>query len=118
MGWTLVTRVLSGIVLALGLSLFVPVVLSLLYADGSWESFLLPATAMVLVGAGGLRVSGSSDYRSSYVSNRDVYLSVTLAWLLSALLGRVPFLIEGTFDSPLDHRGNERVHYDRCHAAF
>jgi trk system potassium uptake protein len=102
MGWALVTRVLSGVALAIGLSLLVPMALSLLYADGSWESFLLPAAAMVLIGAGGLRVTGSSGYRSSYVSNRDVYISVTLAWILSALLGGVPFLIEGTFDSPLD----------------
>src|ERR671911_198607 len=102
MGWALVTRVLSGVALAIGLSLLVPMALSLLYADGSWESFMLPAAAMVLVGAGGLRVTGSSGYRSSYVSNRDVYLSVTLAWILSALLGGIPFLIEGTFESLLD----------------
>lgn len=37
-----------------------------------------------------------------YVSNQDVYLSVTLAWILAALLGGVPFLIEGTFHSLLD----------------
>ena len=36
------------------------------------------------------------------MSNRDVYLSVTLAWTLAALLGGVPFLVEGTFDSLLD----------------
>src|SRR5918993_4228484 len=102
MWWTLVTRVLSGVVLAVGLSLIVPLGLSLLYADGSWESFLLPAAAMVLIGAGGLRVTGSSGYRSRYVSNRDVYISVTLAWILAALLGGIPFLIEGTFDSLLD----------------
>jgi Trk-type K+ transport system membrane component len=35
-------------------------------------------------------------------SNRDVYLSVTLAWVVAALLVGVPFLIEGTFDSLLD----------------
>jgi Trk-type K+ transport system membrane component len=39
---------------------------------------------------------------AAYVSNRDVYLSVTLAWVVAALLGGVPFLIEGTFDSLLD----------------
>src|SRR5918994_2028500 len=100
--WTLVTRVLSGVVLAVGLSLIVPLGLSLLYADGSWESFLLPAAAMVLVGAGGLRVTSSLGRQMGYVSSRDVYLSVTLAWILSALLGGIPFLIAGTFDSPLD----------------
>jgi trk system potassium uptake protein len=102
MGWALVTRVLSGVALAIGLSLLVPLALSLLYADGSWESFMLPAAAMVLVGAGGLRITGSPGRQAGYVSNRDVYLSVTLAWILSALLGGIPFLIEGTFKSLLD----------------
>src|SRR5215204_533070 len=102
MGWALVTRVLSGVALAIGLSLLVPLALSFLYADGSWESFMLPAAAMVLVGAGGLRVTSSPGRQAGYVSNRDVYLSVTLAWILSALLGGIPFLIEGTFDSLLD----------------
>jgi trk system potassium uptake protein TrkH len=102
MGWTLVARVLSGVVLALGLSLLLPLALSLLYRDGSWESFLLPAAAMVLVGTVGLWVTGSSAGRMGYVSNRAVYLSVTLAWIVAALLGGVPFLIEGTFGSLLD----------------
>jgi hypothetical protein len=34
-----------------------------------------------------------------------LYLSVTLAWVLAALLGEVPFLVNGTFDSFLDSRG-------------
>src|ERR671911_1177499 len=102
MGWALVTRLLSGVVLAIGLSLLVPLALSLLYADGSWISFLLPAAALALVGTGGLRVTRSSVRPTAYVSNRDVYLSVTLAWILAALLGGVPFLIEGTFASPID----------------
>ena len=97
-----VTRVISGVVLALGLSLLLPLTLSLLYADGSWESFLLPAAAMVLVGAGGLRLTRSPGRQPGYVSNQEVYLSVTLAWILAALLGGVPFLIEGTFKSLLD----------------
>ncbi len=97
-----VTRVISGVILALGLSLLLPLTLSLLYADDSWESFLLPAVAMVLVGAGGLRLTRFPGRQPGYVSNQEVYLSVTLAWILAALLGGVPFLIEGTFTSLLD----------------
>jgi trk system potassium uptake protein len=37
-----------------------------------------------------------------YVVERDVYLSVALAWVFAALFGGVPFLIEGTFESLLD----------------
>src|SRR5215211_1733230 len=89
-------------VLALGLALLVPLALSLLYRDGSWASFLLPGAAMALIGGVGLRVTSSLFRTPRYVSNRDVYLSVTLAWVVAALLGGVPFLIEGTFDSLLD----------------
>src|ERR671912_382916 len=95
-------RVVSGVLLALGVALLVPLALSLLYRDGSWASFLLPAAAMTLVGGVGLRVSTALLRTPRYVSNRDVYLSVTLAWVVAALLGGVPFLIEGTFDSLLD----------------
>src|SRR5918996_967446 len=95
-------RVVSGVVLAIGLALLVPLALSLLYRDGSWASFLLPAAAMALMGGVGLRVTTALFRTPRYVSNPDVYLSVTLAWIVAALLGGVPFLIEGTFDSLLD----------------
>jgi trk system potassium uptake protein TrkH len=94
--------VVSGVVLALGLALLVPLALSLLYRDGSWASFLLPEAAMASIGGVGLRVTSSQLCTPIYVSNRDVYLSVTLAWVVAALLGGVPFLIGGTFDSLLD----------------
>jgi trk system potassium uptake protein TrkH len=95
-----VVGVNAGVVLALGLSLLVPLALSLLYRDGSWESFLIPAAAMIPLGAGGLWASRLRGV--GYVLERDVYLAVTLAWVLAALLGGVPFLIEGTFNSLID----------------
>jgi trk system potassium uptake protein len=103
----IVLRVSAGVVLALGSSLIIPLVLSLLYQDGLWESFLPPAAGMMVVGGLGmwaprLRRSYSSSKSVEYLSNRDVYLSVTLAWSLAALLGGVPFLIEGTLNSLID----------------
>ena len=88
--------------LALGAALFVPLTLSLLYRDGSWASFLLPGAARASIGSVGLRVTPSQFRTPIYVSNRDVYLSVTLAWVVAAFLGGVPFLTQGTFDSLLD----------------
>ena len=37
----------AGVILAIGLALLVPLALSVLYRDGSWASFLLPAALMV-----------------------------------------------------------------------
>jgi trk system potassium uptake protein TrkH len=102
----IVLRVNSGVVLALGLSLLIPLVLSLLYHDGSWDSFLLSAAGTLALGGMGMwatRLPQSSSSKAvEYFSNQDVYLSVTLAWTLAALLGGVPFLVEGTFHNPLD----------------
>ena len=97
-----VIRVNAGVILAIGLALLVPLALSLLYRDGSWMSFLLPALAMFAIGAVGIRVARPRGHSPEYVSNRDVYLSVTLAWTFAALLGGTPFLVEGTFHSLLD----------------
>ena len=97
-----IIRVNAGVILAIGLALLVPLALSLLYRDGSWASFLLPAVAMFAIGVVGIRIARPSGRAPEYVSNRDVYLSVTLAWTLAALLGGTPFLVEGTFHSLLD----------------
>ena len=69
-------------ILALGLALLVPLVLSLLYRDGSWKSFLIPASVMIPLGAAGL---WATRLRSvGYILERDVYLAVTLASLAIA----------------------------------
>src|SRR5215212_2868197 len=98
----IIVAVNAGVILAIGVALLVPLALSLLYGDGSWRSFLLPAAVMVAAGAGGIRATRPPGRAAEYVSNQDVYLSVTLAWTLAALLGGTPFLIEGTFHSLLD----------------
>jgi trk system potassium uptake protein TrkH len=95
-----VVGVNAGVVLALGLALLVPLILSLLYGDGSWESFMIPAALMIPLGAAGL---WASRLRSvGYVLERDVYFSVTLAWVLAAFLGGIPYMLEGTFTSLVD----------------
>ena len=101
-----VVQAKASVLLALGMSLLFPLALSLLYGDASWPSFLVPALIMAFVGGAGMLATRASSSRSGeYVSNRDVYLSVTLAWVLAALRGGVPVLVNGTFDSFLDSRG-------------
>src|SRR5215203_7476911 len=70
----------AGVILALGLALLVPLVLSLLYRDGSWKSFLIPAAVMILLGVAGLRTSRLR--RVGYLLDREVYPSLTLPWVL------------------------------------
>jgi trk system potassium uptake protein TrkH len=98
----IIIRVNAGVILAIGLALLAPLALSLLYRDGSWMSFLLPSAVMVAAGAAAIRAASPRGRSPEYVSNRDVYLSVTLAWTLASVFGGTPFLVEGTFHSLLD----------------
>ena len=63
MNLRVIVAVNSGVVLAIGLALLVPLVLSLLYPDGSWRSFLFPAVGMIAAGA--RRVSCSPPPRAA-----------------------------------------------------
>jgi trk system potassium uptake protein TrkH len=74
--------------------------LSLLYLDGSWASFRVPAAFMVPLEATGLQASPLREV--GLALERDVYFAVTMAWGLAALLGGTPYLVEVTFASPLD----------------
>jgi trk system potassium uptake protein TrkH len=98
--YRVVAGVNAGVVLALGLALLIPLSLSLLYEDGSWKSLLIPAAVMIPLGAAGLWATRL--WGVGYVLEQDVYLSVTLAWVLAALLGGTPYIIEGTFTSFID----------------
>jgi Trk-type K+ transport system membrane component len=86
-----VAGVNAGVILAIGLSLLVPLVLSLAYANGSWKSFLVPAAMMIPLGATGLRASRLRAV--GYVQDRDVYFAVILAWVLAAVLGGIPYVL-------------------------
>jgi hypothetical protein len=66
-----VIRVNAGVILAIGLALLVPLALSVLYRDGSWASFLLPAALMVATGIVSFRLSRPRGRAPEYVSNRD-----------------------------------------------
>jgi hypothetical protein len=50
-------RVNAGVVLAIGVALLVPLVISWLYGDGFWRNFLLPGAAMIALGGAGILVN-------------------------------------------------------------
>lgn len=103
MNFRIIFRINCGTILAIGITLLVPLVVSFLYDDGSWNSFLTPAALMILAGGLGFRATRPDSQRALvYVSNGDVLLSVTMAWVLAALLGGAPYVIEGTFINPIN----------------
>ena len=103
MNYWVILRINAGVILALGIAMLVPLMVSFLYQDGSWASFAIPATLMIAAGGAGFWVSRAvSRSKLVYVSNRDVLISVAAAWLLAAILGGIPYLVEGTFIDPIN----------------
>lgn len=93
----------AGVLLALGVAMLVPLALSLLYADGSWPSLLVPAAAMIAAGGLGFWfLRPNTRGGEAYVAPKNILLSVTLAWILASVVGGSPYLIEGTFTNPID----------------
>lgn len=96
-------RINAGVILALGVAMLVPLLISFVYRDGSWVSFAIPSAAMLTIGGLGFRISRAASSRALvFVSNRDVLVSVTLAWILAELFGGTPYLVEGTFIDPIN----------------
>ncbi|MDP8942670.1 MAG: hypothetical protein M3N16_00890, partial [Actinomycetota bacterium] len=86
--WPLLLRVLGGALLAVGAGLIACGLVGLAYDDGAVLDLTLPGAVAAALGAGGLAAARRRALR--LISARDVYLSVTLAWLAAAVAGAVP----------------------------
>lgn len=92
---------LSALLLFLGAFLIIPVLVGLYYGEAGWWAFAV--TALLTLGAGMpgwffLRRGGfNQDIRS-----REGFLIVAAAWLVLSLVGALPFVFGGVFDSYTD----------------
>ncbi len=75
-------------VLAIGVALLVPLVISWLYGDGFWRNFLLPGAAMIALGGTGILVN-----RLPW--SRAVDTEATTALVLLMFIGRCAGFIAG-----------------------
>jgi len=94
--WQLVTPVVSGAVLAVALGELVCFAVAAIDGGGGTLAFGLPAAVLIPLSVAGLTLA--RRLRSVPIRARDGFLAVTLAWLVAAVAGAAPFLIEGTFD--------------------
>lgn len=98
MNFRLTLHVLGGLLLVLGAMLLVPIILSLVYRDGEWLSFLLAAA--VTAGTGG--VLFRYFRRREEVTLREGFAIVTFGWIAFALFGSLPYLFSGSLPDPVD----------------
>jgi len=84
----------------LGLSMLAPLVVSLIYSDGSTSSIL---QSFIITSGGGLIlffITRSGDYSS--LSQREGVAIVTFGWLSAGFFGCLPFVLSGSIGSLTD----------------
>jgi trk system potassium uptake protein TrkH len=87
-------RLIGLLVLFLGLSMALPLLVSLVYKDGS--TWALGYSMVFTCSAGLLMFLATYGGGVSYLSHRDGVAIVTLGWLAAGGVGAIPFLISGS----------------------
>ena len=101
-GPAVVLLIVSGTLLAVSAGLLLVTAFSLFGESDSLMAFAGPALVYLPAGALGLRVAAARNWSGMVLRPQVGFLAVTSAWVAAALAGSIPFLLAGTFDSPVD----------------
>ena len=99
LNWQLIVPVVAGAVLAVGAGMAVCAAIALGDAGSSPGAFALPAA--IAIPAGVLGVLSGRRLKGTPLRARDGFFAVTAAWVVAALVGAVPFLLDGAIDRPV-----------------
>ena len=99
LNWGIIVPVVSGALLAVGLGLAVCCGVGL---TGGGGGVAFGAPALVVIPLAVLGVASGRRIRAMPLRARDGFFAVTMAWVAAAAVGAVPFLLEGTYDRPVD----------------
>jgi len=90
---------LGALVVFLGLALLAPAAVGLFYGEASWLGFVI--TAIAAIGLGTIAWRGIPR-KEQELRIREGFAIVALAWIVLSLVGAIPFLTAGVFDSFTD----------------
>ncbi|GMQ81637.1 MAG: TrkH family potassium uptake protein [Rhodothermia bacterium] len=90
---------LGILVFFLGLALLFPAVVGLIYGESSWIHFLVTAIGSGVIGLLAWRYFSAEDQE---LRIREGFAIVALAWVVLSILGAIPFLTTGVFESYTD----------------
>ena len=93
----IVTRFIAILIFFLGISMVAPLLVSLVYNDGSTRALLL--SMLITTGFGFILFLSTRNHDDTHLSHRDGIAIVTLGWVLSGLFGTLPYLFSGSIYS-------------------
>ena len=85
----------------LGLLMFVPAIVSLLYKENDVWAFIISALFTSAFGFI-LELVTKPDENSRDIERKEGFLIAAMAWFAASLFGSIPYLIYGVFDQPID----------------
>ncbi|MCJ7596070.1 MAG: TrkH family potassium uptake protein, partial [Desulfobacterales bacterium] len=89
-----VLRFIGILIFFLGISMSAPLLVSLIYDDGS--AWALYYSMLISSGLGLLLFVGTRQDKETQLNHRDGVAIVTLGWLGAGLVGAIPFLLSGS----------------------
>lgn len=93
MHFGVIGRIIGTLLMLFSVTLLVPVLVSLIYQDGAWKSFV--ASFVFSFAAGGV-LWGLTRKRRAELAIRDGFLIVSLFWIVLGLFGALPFALDDT----------------------
>jgi trk system potassium uptake protein TrkH len=100
MHWRRVMKVVGVLILAIGLSMVLPLLVGLLYQDDSLVAFTKAIGITVACSAGLMFVSRGTS--NNHLSQREGMAIVALGWAAVGVFGALPFYFEGPFPTFAD----------------
>ena len=73
-------------------TLIIPIVTSLLFSDGNFQTFIVSLLVFFIIGA--LLYFPNSKIKSSDIKSKEGFLIVVLFWLILSLFGSLPFILD------------------------
>jgi trk system potassium uptake protein TrkH len=92
MSLRMILRILGLLLMLFSLTLMPPILISLLYADGLWDAFIIAIAITVVTGA--LMYLPNRNARRE-LRTRDGFLIAVLFWSVLALFGSLPLMLTG-----------------------
>lgn len=97
MRWQFILKIIGILIIALGLTMVLPLICGLYYKDHSANSFLISMGVSIVPGI--ILVGLFRDHKTSYISQREGMAIVAFGWTVVGLFGALPFHFGGVFDS-------------------
>ncbi len=95
-----ITRFIAILILFLGLSMVFPLIVAVVYEDGSIRPLLYSLFIAALIGLVGFLMTKKPE--EAFLNHRDGVAIVSMGWIMAGLLGTLPYILSGAIPNFTD----------------